>query len=538
MGSPDCPFNLRVSLTVIDHAFHNSVGDGFRAIGEEINNVFSRGREVLVPDKPFPDLEYEIVNNRLHWSGDRMSVEHHLRRYIVWLKANGGTETQLDQARLDVKVFREVQRRALGLSDNNAIMWLAQKTTEPSDGVALQQIRKQDGKLIQSSQLLPFDQQNQIDNFRDQLSQHRDDISIDDSVGGWIIQGLALDFEQDLPEMIEQAMQPVVLAEAMSVMMPLPEITNTGLFEPLVASVWTESLTETPRPVSETSGFWFEVMAAAAATRGVVETPAPLFEVPTRTDLEGAVTVFEAPIVKQEVINLEPKQQLNVTVVKPRRCFPEVSSRTDLEGATKATTETQIVVKPTVINLEPKQQLNVTVVKPRRCFPDEKRILEKPEITALVIKNRITPTIVFESAVAAAVVAPTKLDLEDTKQQLDVTVVNDRRCLAETVSEGIPTRLDLEGLEGANQIQQVVFSVDNRHATASKISTDPKQRTKARTIPIYQHNWQPVAIKEIPEWGWQGTAAGPDEIVDWPWFLVTMFYALLNTKVLLNEKIS
>ena len=70
------------------------------------------------------------------------------------------------------------------------------------------------------------------------------------------------------------------------------------------------------------------------------------------------------------------------------------------------------------------------------------------------------------------------------------------------------------------------------------ISPDPKQRTKARTIPIYQHNWQPVAIKEIPEWGWQGTAAGPDEIVDWPWFLVTMFYALLNTKVLLNEKIS
>lgn len=189
-----------------------------------------------------------------------------------------------------------------------------------------------------------------------------------------------------------------------------------------------------------------------------------------------------------------------------------------------------------------KQQLKVTVVEDRCCFP-KKRILEKAE----------TAMIVFESAVAAAVVTPTRLDLEGYKSQeeftdkeevawIDVDTLIDERTekcqelittseiklpltavFEEAGAEDKPTRLDLEGLGDRAAEPKVLEKIEEE---------------VIYPVPIYQPSWQPVAIKDIPEWVWQGTAADPDEIIDWPWFLATMLYALLNTKVLLKIETS
>jgi len=104
-------------------------------------------------------------------------------------------------------------------------------------------------------------------------------------------------------------------------------------------------------------------------------------------------------------------------------------------------------------------------------------------------------------------------------------------------------------IEGSTIQEEIVFKnsftlLDDRTKKRETLITTPvetvvkpkPEKQGVVEIPIYQPTWQPVAIKEIPEWVWQGTAAIPDEIIDWPWFLVTMFYALLNTKVLLKEE--
>lgn len=280
-------FNLAVSLTVIGDGFNRSFNDGFRAIREEAINAFTRAREIQSPETATFGLTYEVKNNRLYWPGDRLSVEHHLRRNIVWLKANGGSEAQLKQARLDLAVFREVQTRALGLSDGQGVMWLAQRTTEASDGVALQQIRRDGDKLIQSSQLLPFDQQSQIDNFIDFLNENREIVSVEDSVGGWIVQGEALNFKQDLPEIIDEVYQ---AERPLPSLVTTPAVNNINLFEPLAIPAQTENIIETPRPVTTTTGFWFEVMAAAVTMPVVNETSAPEFVAKNTSSSEPEVT--------------------------------------------------------------------------------------------------------------------------------------------------------------------------------------------------------------------------------------------------------
>ncbi|MBU1499980.1 hypothetical protein KKE48_03885, partial [Patescibacteria group bacterium] len=93
-------------------------------------------------------------------------------------------------------------------------------------------------------------------------------------------------------------------------------------------------------------------------------------------------------------------------------------------------------------------------------------------------------------------------DIEGTKQQLKVTVVNDRRCFPET-----PTRLDLEGLEDKEKSnKKVVFSADNRKTAALKISRVAVElRRDSKEIPIYEIKWPSLKpIKDIPEWVWQG----------------------------------
>ncbi len=382
----DCPFNLNVSLTVIDKAFHDSLADGFQAIKYEAINAVSRGREIMTPGMPFPDLTYEIVNGRLHWPGDKLSVVHHLRRNIVWLNANGGTEAQLDQAKLDLVVFLEVQNRALGLGDGLAVMWLAQKTPLPTDGVALQQIRREGDKLIQSSQLLPFDQQFQIDNFQDQINKNRDDVSVDDSVGGWIVQGEAVDFQQELPELIDQAQRlpqsdflPMEQEHWQQQFPLLPEQMTVGQIQ-----VGGQVKIDRPIQVSSEASFWFGVMAAAQEEKK----EEMLLEVPTSPPAGEAGTVLEGvkPVEIKEIF----------------RQKQEEPTRRVLAGAEKEKVKQAgfdpIGIKETPASVPTRRvlagpaepQKEVIVVKPTREKKSEKKKEKEEKIIKLVWQRRET----------------------------------------------------------------------------------------------------------------------------------------------------
>lgn len=332
-----CEFDIRTSITVVQHEFNHSWSRGIRAIGEELANSFSRVREIQAPTGANFGLTYEINNGRLYWPGDRLSVEAHMRRNIVWLKANSGTEAQIKQARLDLLVFREIQHRALSLDDGQSVMWLAQKTTEPTDGVALQQIKKQGDKLMQSSQLLPFDQQSEIDNFMNSVNENREEVSVENGVGGWIVQGEGINFEQDLPAMIDQAMLSSVALEYIPETMPLiyPAVMRT--FETVAVPLPAAIVAETVIPVSEANGFWFEVMAAAATpvmaenSTSITSRPGPeVFTItetqaPEYVDKETSSSELEVVDI-QKIDEIVPTRTDPVVVVreKPARITPKV----------------------------------------------------------------------------------------------------------------------------------------------------------------------------------------------------------------------
>lgn len=527
MGSPDCPYNLRASLTVIQHAFHDSVGDGFRAIGEEVNNAFSRGREVLTPNKPFPDLEYEIVNNRLHWAGDRLSVVHHLRRYIVWLRANGGTETQLDQARLDLKAFRKIQRLALGLSNGNAVMWLAQKTTGPTDGVALQQIRKQGDKLIQSSQLLPFDQQSQIDIFQDQIGQNRDDVSIDDSVGGWIVQGEALDFTQDLPGLVKQARQPVVLPEAISEAMTLREpVTYTTIVRSIgeVGLAEASFTPDVPVSVSEAAGFWFEVMAAVAAP-AVIETSVPEYSVENTSRFGPAVSeIPAAPVAAADAPNVVETPTPVFVVNEPALRFePEASmlseetTRIIPVGSQKGFEQE----KPSFVRVDPAVQPGVEAVVVRAIWPMTEENLAE-QLKAPKIKEE---AIIYQARTKAEEVGEEIEQLEPTEQPLrerlpaleveswsTVEAERTEEAAESVVSENQDKSLILPMTKMMVESEQEKLREDqvDQEAEGETVRIETMPHRDKTVLPIWEIKMQGISLDDIPEWNLSSVLVGED----------------------------
>lgn len=598
-------FSFRVAGIAIDKAFDKSFGQGVIQVRNEIKNVFTRTQEVVNPAGAYFPTPLEVKENlitgkrKIFWEGYDRSIDASLRRNAALLRLNKAPKEEYEKAKAEWKNWKDnLEPKILGLTEGQGIQFLALRGLESKNGVSLQQARMKDGRLILESQLMPFGQVDQIDSFRQLFNDRGKDISLPvangdvDPVVVWAVQGPAIDFKQDLFELIDQAINPIrpefVAMDTMQ-FRSLPEIIPVGVVPEIQFAGSTPALIEQPielepeKPilVSNTSSFWFEVAAAAAVVA------------PTRLDLVGIedkpVIIFEAPhiAVDEEIparMFLEgPVMDLPVKVIDTTLGSDfEISTRLDLEGTSKVKVETQTVdleetksvavtvfetpiVEPMVINLEPKekfkplattkQQLNDTVVEARRCFPEvvlkktytlldgrtEKCQELRPtrlDLEGIEGKQEKTAVVVFE----ASVVKPTVINLEPeekfkplatTKQQLNDTAVEARCCFPET-----PTRLDLVGTEGVNDIQKVVFSADNRKTAALKISRAVVElRRDSKEIPIYEIKWPSLKpIKDIPEWVWQGTAAGPDEIIDWSWFLVTMFYAILNTKVLLKVR--
>lgn len=520
-GCESHTFDIGLSLAIVQKGFEKSFNDGLVAVKSETQNLITALKEKLTPKTARFDnvVTYELKEGVAYWKNDPKPVAYHLTKNSKLLSMRGAPEEFVEQAKRDEEVWKAVQPRLSQLKPGQAIQYLSQKDPDPSHGVALQQVVNDNGVIKHQSHLLPFNTRDQINKFLNLAGQGRDDLSFNSDVSGWIVAGDRIDFDQDLPELMLESMmsKPKVINWQETVTPVWPQLNQIQpvnmeqlmpffhedrvtdiepssfwwqvmaeptpiLFEPrAVFENQPEIQTETPLFVLNTvDSFWFEVAAAAAVA------------VPTRLDLVGIedkpVIIFEAPhtAVDEETparMFLEGFTDKDFETPKNVEDIETISTRLDLVGIvgiSKVKVETQTVdleeVKP--------------VVKPEKKF--------KP--------------------------------LATTKQQLNVTAA------AAVVA---PTRLDLEGLEDEEKSnKKVVFSADNRKTAALKISRAVVElRRDSKEIPIYEIKWPSLKpIKDIPEWVWQGTAAGPDEIIDWSWFLVTMFYAILNTKVLLKVR--
>ncbi len=485
-SSPEHPFNLNVSYTVIKHGFHQSFTEGFRTIWGEAKNIVSRGREVLVPGKPFPDFTYDIVNGRLHWPGDEKPVEYHYRANISWLMTNGGSEEQISHAKLELAGLLEIQPRVLNLQDKQSVMWMSQKTMDPTKGIALHQIRKEGNKLIQSSQLLPFDQQSQIDTFINKLSNGREVASVSDDVGGWIVQGQAVDFDRGFPETISEVMTPEFQGVNWQelTMIELPQLSDrvvsvepTSFWWQILAAKATEMSNTIVRSIGVEDGFQEvqeqEFMVPALMT--------PAIKTPSGSHLEGPI----------ELVELKP-------TVK------EVSSRLDFVGTDH--------VEP-VVERGPEQVPTKTVfVAPRTI---EQVIREKEtQILHIVVPQRHDGLTKISVAIdVPESKAPSRMNpvgLKTTESKAVVSVVKKG-------AKKVVTRLHIDTISA----QTVVF----KRVPARIIPAG--QKSESFLPPEWQVKLEPLNDKEIPFWQPSlDSFANDDALI---FIVVTTFFLIANT---------
>lgn len=301
-------------------------------------------------------------------------------------------------------------------------------------------------------------------------------------------------------------------------------ITDWGMIESLspVQLPTQEVQKEKQKPIpATTTDFWFKMAVAAAATLITTETPMPVFvanktSLPTMLDLEGIedkpVIIFEAPhtavdekiparmFLEGLVMDLPAKMMGAISGFDP-----VVPTRLDLEGK-PVRADDQIEEKITIFEAPHTE----VVQKPIQLKQESKEITSQHSADVIIpFRNGIKPEILEKPEIATIVF---ELATQQKKSTREIQVARGEKGKVEAVS-----------------LTELPESADEIKVREGGVTTEEE-------IPIYQHNWQPVAIKEIPEWVWQGTAAIPDEIIDWPWFLVTMFYVLLNTKVLLKAR--
>lgn len=108
-----------------------------------------------------------------------------------------------------------------------------------------------------------------------------------------------------------------------------------------------------------------------------------------------------------------------------------------------------------------------------------------------------------------------------------------------------PSRIFLE-----DQKPEIVFEAPKKTSRINLEVFKVKQPTRREPVglpaeskkeefPIYLVKRSKIqSIKDIPEWIWQGQGVIQEEIIDWQWLLVTIFHALLNTKMAQSEKIA
>ena len=514
VGCESHTFDIGLSLAIVQKGFEKSFKGGLVAAKSETQNLITALKEKLTPKTARFDnvVTYELKDGIAYWQGDSMPVAGHLTRNTKLLSLRGAPEELVNQAKRDQDVWDAVQSRLSQLKPGQAIQYLSQKDADPNHGIALQQIVNDNGILKHQSHLLPFNDIDQINKFLSFASQGRRDLSlsIDPSTGlsdisGWIAAGDKIDFDQELPLLIGESMMPgVPLMNWQETVLPIwPQTTQEASTR---AGVQPENRIASVEP----SSFWWQILAAQVGETTFKE-PA-IFSLTSRTDLVGSKTV-EVP--KDQIptrLDLEGLEGASVAALE--------SPRIDVEE-TVVVFEAPIV-KPTVINSKPKQHLYSAVVKARGCFSETK----------------ILPTRMFlegykgqEEVGLVEDTEPVQFKPEPVKQHPADTVGNNRDRFPEAAPIEMPA-----GTVPAGQEKEPVTKKGERLIITSVTAKQPSAMKIEPVVKQEPEKYQAAAIKEIPEWVWQGTAAIPDEIIDWSWFLVTMFYALLNTKVLLKEE--
>ncbi len=549
-GCESCTFDIGLSLAIVQKGFEKSFNDGLVATKSETHNLITALKEKFTPKIARFDnvVTYELKDGIAYWQGDSMPVSDHLTRNTKLLSLRGAPKELVNQARRDQDVWDAVQSRLSQLKPGQAIQYLSQKDPDPAHGVALQQIVNNNGIIKHESHLLPFNTRDQINKFLNLAGEEREDLSLDSEVSGWIVTGGRIDFDQELPEFMMKSMvvEPVAINWQEAVIPVWPQLTqpvNKDLSVDVAVGRETPFLYEDRVTDVEPSSFWWKVLVGPDLTliEQLIEPEKPiLVAAAAPTIVETLAPVFAAHETTSE---LEPEA--------PTRLELEVSKQAELVPA--RTVPVGIDMETTGIILEGLEGITQS-------------LLPAPSLKPQTVDLEETVVIFKAPVVRPAVVKPEPEQkfkpLATTKQHLNVTAVNDRCCFPKKLTREIQAARKEEGkaemetkvkveereqIKTAGNDKKVVFSVDNHQTAALKISrVSRKLRDNIKeagiiptgTIPIYKVKWPKMKPAEIPEWVWQGTAAAPDEIIDWPWFLVTMFYALLNTKVLLNEKIS
>jgi len=256
-------FDIRASLAAATKAFDQSVASGWRAIKQEGKNLFTRGKEISDPWGAYFKTPLEIRldsqtgKRKIFWQGYDRSVSASMRRHAAWLRLNGATKEEIGKARAELSAWQGLETVILGLEEGEAVQFLALRSLDSNDGVALQQVSLRNGRLALESQLLPFDRPEQIDKFIESVEFMGESLEINqaetdvDLLVFWAVKGEAIDFKQDVPKLIgaaTRAEQLPTIQSRQAVVGDVPEVLAANPLEDRVVSA---------KPTS----FWFEMAA-------------------------------------------------------------------------------------------------------------------------------------------------------------------------------------------------------------------------------------------------------------------------------------
>ncbi|MCX6816675.1 MAG: hypothetical protein NTZ93_02340 [Candidatus Beckwithbacteria bacterium] len=564
-------FDWQVAGIAISKAFDQSFGQGVNQIGNEIKNVFAKTQEMVKPQESYFKTPLEIRDNKIYWQDYEQSISHSLLRNAALLRLNGASKEEIEKAKAEWKMWNRLEEKILGLEKGQVVQFLALRGIDPELGVALQQIKREENELVLESQLMPFSQIDQIENFRELLGEKGEDVSFVsesadvDPMVGWAVQGVAIDFQQDLPELISEAyqsVQPEFLSTqprpfwSFSEIIPIvvkPEIqfdeTATTLIEQSIEQ-------ENAIPVTSATSFWFK-LAAASGVPNIIETPMPEF-VTTNTILKSDTEMLSdrLPIamiswqsdlekasaereVKQEEDVVYRQEQMRSPAIKRQELSRKTQSMEIIRPVEIEKTEAvpRVPVEPlpaaAVTIFESQHIVSPILIEISKVIPE----LIQSKQQSRRVSSEITDSFqTFRSGTECLGMIKEGVVERKAKQEQTERVVVERGGIKPT---GIIPASPAGRLEGRTEKRPKIVNSRTVPEVTSVEKVVYQVKPKKQEVPVYQipwPNWMP--LKDIPEWVWRPVAAGPDEIIDWSWFLVTVFYALLNTKALLKVRVN
>ena len=523
-------FSLAVAAVAVSKAFDQSPRQGFLQIGREVNNLFTRTQEIVDPLGAYFVKPLEVKNSQIFWEGYDRSITASLRRNAALLRLNKAPKAEYEKAKAECKNWKDnLEPKILGLTEGQGVQFLALRELMVDQGISLQQVSMRNGRLVLESQLMPFNQLSQVENFQELLSEGRENINLPlenenvDSAVSWAVQGQTIDFKQDLPEMIIGSM--------------LPEQDLVDLQQPII-SAWPQLISTSNLDLSlgidrvtsiEPSSFWWQILTSQAGTtinqsiiveekvhEGINITSGSEFEV---IPVFGDAGKIEATVGSA---GLDPAGELEPALTQE-------TSRSDLEGQREQAVNEVVIfgeLSRTVFKTEkqivrPKQE---TVKISKREQPTRRLLVGKND------KSNKTSSRVLEVAnIGTSFLGDDRSPkMMRARGETSVVEVVEQEKAIEDRGDRI-----IAGRTAATRVQNIIVS--RRSATVSQLHNDivlPRKQS-IREIPELKINLEPLNEKEIPV----GQIYFDDNNEAVAWFIVIAFFLITNTKSLQPVKI-